>query len=99
MGELVHADSPCPILRVNVEMKVLPGSPHETQDLEILPSSHPWGSELVEALEWCLRSSHGQMRPPRSLYTAGVVIVSLLLAALYLYLTDIVNTHLSDIRP
>ncbi|RAH69982.1 alpha/beta hydrolase [Aspergillus aculeatinus CBS 121060] len=49
--------------RVNVEMKVLPGSPHETQDLEILPSSHPWGSELVEALEWCLRSSHGQMRP------------------------------------
>ncbi|RAH48930.1 alpha/beta hydrolase [Aspergillus brunneoviolaceus CBS 621.78] len=84
---------------VNVEMKVLPGSPHETQDLEILPSSHPWGSELVEALEWCLRSSHGQMRPPRSVYTAGVVIVSLLLAALYLYLTDIVNTHLSDIRP
>ncbi|OJJ96374.1 hypothetical protein ASPACDRAFT_47144 [Aspergillus aculeatus ATCC 16872] len=83
---------------VNVEMNVLPGSPHKTQDLEILPSSHPWGSELIEALEWCLRTSHGQMRPPGSVYTAGVVIVSLLLAALYLYLTDIVNTHLSDIR-
>ncbi|PYH81850.1 alpha/beta-hydrolase [Aspergillus uvarum CBS 121591] len=83
---------------VNVAMRVLPGSPHETQDLDILPSSHPWGPELVEALEWCLRFPHGQMRPPGSVNTAGVVMASLLLAILYLYLTDIVNTHLTDIR-
>ncbi|PYH41328.1 alpha/beta hydrolase [Aspergillus saccharolyticus JOP 1030-1] len=40
---------------VDVHLNVLADSPHEIPDQELLPSSRPWGDELLEALLWCLR--------------------------------------------
>ncbi|RAL13131.1 alpha/beta hydrolase [Aspergillus homomorphus CBS 101889] len=56
--------------KVDVHIKTLPGSGHDDdKDAGLLPVSHPWGPELVEALEWVLRPD--ATIPRASRHTAG----------------------------